>query len=209
MTNYDEALSLIEGIEAGAGSQQRKPFVIDSTSLSETLDIKQVDYNEVLKEFGIETAPEAENVQRAQVSVPKPEVAPKPEQAKPQVAPKPRAKPNPSYFKKDLEEAASKLSVIAKAGSEISNVVKEEREKAKTKGLVLPTLSINDQISDLEKISEGLKEQVFTKEQIDIIVLEANGLARLIAQGKQPNVPTDLAELRNRLLKEIIDEVGG
>jgi len=56
MTNYDEALSLIEGIEEGASSQQRKPFVIDSTSLSETFDIKQVDYNEVLKEFGIETA---------------------------------------------------------------------------------------------------------------------------------------------------------
>jgi len=202
MTNYDEVLSLIEGIEEGAGSQQRKSFVIDTASLSETLDIKQVDYNEVLKEFGIETAPEAESEQRAQMSVPKPE------QAKPQGAPKPRAKPNPSYFKKDLEEAASRLGVIAKAGSEISNVVKEEKEKAKTKGLVLPTLSINDQISDLEKISEGLKEQVFTKEQIDIIVLEANGLARLIAQGKQPTVPTDLAELRNRLLKEIIDEVG-
>ena len=208
MTNYDEALSLIEGIEEGASAQQRKPFVIDSTSLSETLDIKQVDYNEVLKEFGIETAPEAESMQRAQVSVQKPVVAPKPEQAK-QAAPKPRAKPNPSYFKKDLEEAASRLSVIAKAGSEISKVIKEEKEKAKTKGLVLPTLSINDQISDLEKISEGLKEHAFTKEQIDIIVLEANGLARLIAQGKQPNVPTDLAELRNRLLKEIIDEVGG
>jgi len=208
MTNYDEALSLIEGIEEGASSQQRKPFVIDSTSLSETFDIKQVDYNEVLKEFGIET-PEAESMQRAQVSVQKPGVAPKLEQAKPQAAPKPRAKPNPSYFKKDLEEAASRLSVIAKAGSEISNVIKEEKEKAKTKGLVLPTLSINDQISDLEKISEGLKEHAFTKEQIDIIVLEANGLARLIAQGKQPNVPTDLAELRNRLLKEIIDEVGG
>ena len=126
------------------------------------------------------------------------EEKPKPAAAKP-------VKPQRHIFEKELKEATEKLEKISKVSSEIEGEIAKQQEKKQVKGLVLPTLSINDQLSDLEKISEGLSEHVFDAEQLKIIKLEANGLARLIAEGKEASAPEDLAEMRNNLLKQVID----
>ncbi len=97
------------------------------------------------------------------------------------------------------------MEKIAKVSKDIEEAINKQREERMFKGLVLPKLSLSDQISDLEKIKEGLEERVFDEKHLKIIKLETEGLSKLIAQGRQPNAPTDLAELRNRLLKEVLD----
>ncbi len=154
---------------------------------------------------------------------PNPQLRPQPQpqlqsqpQAQPQQQPEHAAempkqmkpvKPRRHVFEKELNNAASRLEKIASVSKSVEKKIQERQEQKRLKGLILPTLSLSDQISDLEKINEGLKEGVFNAEQLKIIKLETSGLARLIAEGKQPNVPTDLAELRNKLLKQVIDVV--
>lgn len=49
-------------------------------------------------------------------------------------------------------------------------------QRVNTKELVLPNLSLADQIAELERIIEGLTENVFDKDHMDIVVLEVYGL---------------------------------
>ncbi len=203
MTTFEEAVNLIKGIEAQA--QESEEFTIDPNSLESTIEVKSVPYEQVMSQLGFAERHEAKEqkpkAEEAQVRVQKTEQVQ-------EVPVKVQRKPQAHVFEKELGQAASKLESIAKVNKSVERKLQEQKERKQMKGLVLPTLSINDQLSDLEKINEGLDEGVFNEEQLEIIRLEANGLARLIAEGKQANAPSDLAELRNRLLKEIIDKVG-
>jgi chaperonin cofactor prefoldin len=159
------------------------------------------------KPFAVQK-PQSQPKQAAEAEAAKPQIQPQPQAQAPAQAGKP-LKPRKQLFAQELKSATASLEKIAKVSKEIEEAVSKQKEEKKLKGLVLPTLSLSDQISDLEKIKEGLEERVFNEQQLEIIKLEANGLARLIAEGKQPNAPTDLAETRNSLLKEVIDMVGG
>jgi hypothetical protein len=73
--------------------------------------------------------------------------------------------------------------------------------------LVLPKLSLQDQINELEKISIGLAEGAFDDEQMAIINKEVGGLGRAEA------TPTDdfqknLLRIRNARLKEVSKKLG-
>jgi hypothetical protein len=67
---------------------------------------------------------------------------------------------------------------------ESTTPIKEVIEPPTDEHLVLPNLSIADQISELERIIEGIKEHVFDNEQIAIIKKEINGLSQMVEKGK-------------------------
>lgn len=194
--NYKEAISIIEQIEGE--KEEEREYMIDPSNIEPNLPVRTVSYKEVLAQLPLIKGVEkevAEEEQKVQQPV---APAPTPQKIKP-------IKPREVIFSKELSEAAARLSKITNI-SEVETKIKEAREKRMVKKLVLPTLSINDQISDLEKISEGLDEHVFSKEQLKIIKEEAQGLARLIAEGKQPTTPEDLVGLRNQLLRQVIEK---
>jgi hypothetical protein len=119
----------------------------------------------------------------------------------------------PTIQPKEREEiSASKeiAKIISSAGREFENKVAAEAVKIKKEKIILPTLSIQDQISDLEKMSEGIDENVFNEEQLDIIRLEAGGMDDRIKYEKQ--IPADefqksLVDLRNRRLQEVLSKL--
>ncbi|MEM0148520.1 MAG: hypothetical protein QXY10_02900 [Candidatus Micrarchaeaceae archaeon] len=83
----------------------------------------------------------------------------------------------------------------------------------KLEDLVLPNLSITDQISELERIIEGLKENVFDNEHLEIIKEEIYGLADEINRNMKKMKKEKVAvseydqaalELRNQRLNDAI-----
>ena len=82
----------------------------------------------------------------------------------------------------------------AAAGAEIADLTKEinaprikgfDIKKINESDLVLPNLSMADQISELEKILEGLKENVFDDKHIGVVIEELYGLADVTNQEKR------------------------
>ena len=57
--------------------------------------------------------------------------------------------------------------------------------KFNEKDLVLPKLSIADQISELERIIEGLKEQVFDENHKEVVLQEIYGLSVYIERSSK------------------------
>ncbi len=86
--------------------------------------------------------------------------------------------------------------------SEIKNIseIKIAKPSAKSNN-VLVTLSIQDQISELEKIIIGLNSGSFNKEQIHIVTQELNALSKAVqSQPAQGGIGQELADLRNSRL---------
>ncbi len=86
--------------------------------------------------------------------------------------------------------------------SEIKNIseIKIAKPSAKSNS-VLVTLSIQDQISELEKIIIGLNSGSFNKEQIRIVTQELNALSKALqTQPAQGGIGQELADLRNSRL---------
>ncbi len=118
--------------------------------------------------------------------------------------------PTPPPEHKEISAGKEIANIISDAGREFEKKVSEEALKLKREKLILPTLSIQDQISDLEKMSEGIDENVFNKEQLDIIKLEVEGMNNRLKYEKQP--PNDefqksLIALRNKRLQEVLDKL--
>ncbi len=78
----------------------------------------------------------------------------------------------------ELSALADRLSTIKAPFSALS------RKRINVKDLVLPSLSILDQVSELERIMEGLKENVFDSEHLDIVKQEVYGLEQVVAEGR-------------------------
>ncbi len=76
-------------------------------------------------------------------------------------------------------------AIASKLTSMKPNVPELKRRKVNIKDLVLPNLSIADQISELERIIEGLKEHVFDTEHIDIVTQEIYGLQQTVNDSKK------------------------
>ena len=82
----------------------------------------------------------------------------------------------------------------AAAGAEVADLTKEinvprikgfDIKRINESDLVLPNLSMADQISELEKILEGLKENVFDDKHIGVVIEELYGLADVTNQEKR------------------------
>ncbi|MFI5412351.1 MAG: hypothetical protein ACHQX1_00485 [Candidatus Micrarchaeales archaeon] len=129
-------------------------------------------------------------------------------QPKPQSAP-----PTPAEAAEDRKKnVVNELGSIAnKLTSSKPSLPELKRRKVNMKDLVLPNLSIADQISELERIIEGLKEHVFDSDHIDIVVQEVYGLQQAANEAKKKqkgkmsemsNLERSLWELRDERLQE-------
>jgi hypothetical protein len=108
------------------------------------------------------------------------------QQAGPTVVQPTEAQPPPTEVPKPVEKSREKHLMGAKRelGEAIGRLGEIEAEikmrNIKTTNLVLPNLSVPDQISELERIIEGLTEKVFDSDHLDVIKQEVNGLNRVV-----------------------------
>ncbi len=81
--------------------------------------------------------------------------------------------------KKELEELTRSLNVP-------KSIIKNARLKpVNEKDLVLPNLSINDQVAELERIVDGLKGNMFNGQDLDIVIQEVYGLSKVVDMEKK------------------------
>jgi Cu/Ag efflux protein CusF len=113
------------------------------------------------------------------------------------------------------EEIKKDLETIKKEIKSVSPKLKEVRLRhVKVKNLVLPSLSLSDQIAELQRIMEGINEGIFDKEHMEIVLEEVFGLYQVVEKAKKSlkkrNVQTGSLEqslwaLRDQRLNETIE----
>lgn len=135
------------------------------------------------------------------------------------IPPAARQQQAPAQQRPAAEQARPKKEEVKKAAEELHTIVpqtRETREAATPKqmpaqeenDLVLPRLTIPEQITELEKIALGLDRNVFNSEQLKVVKDEVEGLARSArgrdhAQGQQGA----LVALRDKKLKAALDRL--
>ncbi len=88
--------------------------------------------------------------------------------------------------------------------------VKMPNIRPKENANVLPRLSINDQVAELERIIEGLKENVFTADQLEVVRNELYGLRKFLQSGAKEKESDDpenaviFGILRDKRLEEAL-----
>ncbi|MDE1870191.1 MAG: hypothetical protein KGH71_04385 [Candidatus Micrarchaeota archaeon] len=81
---------------------------------------------------------------------------------------------------KEMLSAAKEIGgIVGGAGKELGGMIQEGIAKAKAKKLILPNLSVQDQIHELEGISDGIDQKVFDAEQLGIIRQEIDGIKEI------------------------------
>ncbi|MGC8479739.1 MAG: hypothetical protein ACP5M9_03685 [Candidatus Micrarchaeia archaeon] len=115
-----------------------------------------------------------------------------------------------SFLEDILKDAEKELQgTISEIGKNVITDIKDMNIGASKKNtLILVNLSTDDQINELEKISIGLDQKVFTEEQIKIIKEETNGLYNYIKTitKKGISIGGD-GEIRNQRLEEVIKKL--
>ncbi|MCW6159859.1 MAG: hypothetical protein LVQ95_02090 [Candidatus Micrarchaeales archaeon] len=124
--------------------------------------------------------------------------------------PQPPGRPSAEAVQRHKENILKELGAVAKKfGGAKQPAVK--KKKVKIEELVLPNLSLADQISELERIIEGLKENVFDQEHLAVITDEMRGLRQVAVdetksrrREKLNPLEQSLWDLRNQRLTDAI-----
>ncbi|MGC8710363.1 MAG: hypothetical protein ACP5RF_02015 [Candidatus Micrarchaeia archaeon] len=185
--DYAKAAEIIEGIQKSTHGIE----INLKDAISNRLDIE---------EYGYEKAADMLGKAELKVEAQRPLV----QQAVPQF------NKEPGVEKEVLEATKEIKDIVGSAGREFEKTVKKEVKNIKGGKLILPSLSLQDQISDLEKMSEGIDEHVFTDDQINMIRYEVNGLSDKIKFEKVPSndeFQMSLIALRNQKLAEVLKKV--
>ncbi|MDE1854781.1 MAG: hypothetical protein KGH57_00460 [Candidatus Micrarchaeota archaeon] len=187
--SYEKMAEQIDSIEASRSEAETSIDV--NEVLANRLSIKKISYNEADRLL--------EGV-KATAAVPQQASQPSPQPRQQPQAPK-------RELKKETKAAAGSLrSMIGGAGKEFSESVSAKVEEAEEAKLAMPKLSLQDQVSELEKIEEGIDEKVFDREQIGIIGEEVRGLSKIAAREDTSRMSEEQRELvlmRNQRIKEI------
>lgn len=123
----------------------------------------------------------------------------------------PRAQPRAQATQREAAgemagAAASLKSMVGGVEKEFTEGISRKIEEAKQANLVMPKLSVQDQLSDLDKIKEGIEEGVFGREQMKIIIDELRGMSQIASREDTSAMSADQRELvlmRNQRIKEI------
>jgi len=183
---------MAELVDSAEASFKGAEATIDiSEVFANRLAVKKVAYSEVGTVLErVRARPEAQPAPQPNVQQPKPQV---------QV-------PKRETSKEMAGAAVSLRGIVAGVEKEFAESVARKIEKAEEAKLIMPKLSLQDQLSDLEKIREGLEENVFDKEQLKIIKEEINGMSRISSREDVSKMSEDQRELvlmRNQRIKEI------
>ncbi len=205
--DYQKAVSLVDTIDTSHGPESAQ---IDMSDVfANRLQLKKLSYADVGQliergEKGTAYKPEAAQApQPAQQA----HAQPAPQRPQPQPQPQPAPRVPKHELSKDMNGAAERLrSMVGGAGKEFATDVSTKIEEAKEANLVLPKLSLQDQISDLDKMKEGIDEHVFDAEQLHIIEEEVDGMERISTRESKSTLNDEQRELvimRNQRLKEL------
>ncbi len=192
-SDYESAASLVDSMEASNVGEQATIDVGDV--FANRLEVKTLKYAEADRIL------ERGEVRRTET------VPAAPQQPRPQAQAQVQVRVPKREVTRETVSAASRLrSMVGGAGKELAESVSTKMEQAKEAELVMPKLSVQDQLSDLEKIKEGLNENVFNDEQLGIIVDEIKGMSQISAREDTSRMSADQRELvlmRNQRIKEI------
>ena len=136
--------------------------------------------------------------------------------AQPKIAPQPSAKLQQTsktttkrpIFGESARSQSEKNDVARQLESGLADKAKfVPKIKESDDDLVMPSLSLQDQISELEKISMGLDRSAFNDEQMAIITKEIVGV-RKTSVTPVDDFQRNLLEIRNIRLKEVYAKLG-
>ncbi len=152
--------------------------------------------------------PDQQAVIKPEAKVPKPKLLiqwPKqaPQKPKPAAAPRPQSKP--------LEQSAAQELQKVVIASKITPSPAAEEVYVPSNKLVLPTLSLTDQVAELDKIIKNLKASNFDSGQMAIVKEEVAGLSKMAQQqsaGPAEGLDKDLMELRRNRITEALSLMG-
>ena len=199
MSTYEESVKAIEEIEASADAE-RKDGELDisiSGAIKNRIPVAAVDYS---KAIGVVSS--IENLEK--VTAPRPAAEETGRLNAPSIgregAAEIRAGKSDAGTWRAAQNIRSAVMGIEKlAGRDIERISSRFRKRG-----VLANLSLNDQISELEKISEGIDSGVFTKEQLDTIRDEVNKLYAASKGGAENDAAKGpLISLRDRRLNDV------
>ena len=200
--DYNESVSLIDSIQSK--DTEVRTVVADIYDLGDEISIKEY--------LGVESVELVSGIEK------QPEAAKAPEEAAKPVVQRQKetaVRRMPNVLNKITEkkkEVARELEEMIKAQTK-AKVPEPEKVKGapapQKEALVLPGLSLQDQVRELEKIELGLDQGVFEGIQLEIIKREVAGLKE--AAGNI--VPADdfqknLVQIRNSRLSEVSKRLG-
>jgi len=108
---------------------------------------------------------------------------------------------------REMISAAREIGgIVGGAGKELEGMIQESIAKAKAKKLILPNLSVQDQIHELEGISDGIDQKVFDSEQLKIIRQEIDGIKEIGKALKGVEIEAsqrEMVALRDKLVADV------
>ncbi len=116
----------------------------------------------------------------------------------------------PSAFESLVKDAEKELgTAVSNIGKEVITDIKDISIPSVRKNkLILVYLSTEDQISELEKISLGIDQNVFSKDQLEIINEEVTGLRGYVSSMTRKGFENSGdSQIRNQRLDEVIKKL--
>lgn len=205
---YDELIKVVDDVERNATPVERN--LIDLTLISSSQTEYQKPGFAQLLELAMKIESHTQKVESksesARTLLQLQSVSRAPQRTQTLMVQQPE-RPHPAEtVKKEISAFADRLETEQPLTTTSSNLKVDDDE------LVLPKLSVSDQISELERIVEGINQHVFDKQHLQIIKNEAYGLNRIVVNMEKGNdylsklseVDRSLASLRDQLLLEVI-----
>lgn len=191
--DYGKAVEILESIEAEKG-EEKQVLIKASDALASEISLKSYDYDKALATIG-------------EGFFVKPEVVPTPVVPQPPiVTQKPKSEAVAMETAREMKQMAGPAA-RGFEGVKSKEVTPPGREK-----LILPTLSLQDQVHELEGINEGLGLNAFDDDHLRVVRYEISGLSNLV-KGERTTTTDDfqrsLIELRNRRLSEVSGRLKG
>lgn len=194
--DYNECVSLINSTEAK--DREIRSVVADIYELGPEVQIREYEPKEAAGL--VEMISRLEVIQAAQQKVP--QQAEKPVQPGTAVDMTPYIGELKGKISDERKAIAKELESALSAADRFITRPKKQEGK-----LVLPTLSLQDQIGELERISAGFDIRAFSGEQIAIIKNEVNGL-RKVKVTANDDFQKNLLAMRDARLKEVAAKLG-
>ena len=116
-----------------------------------------------------------------------------------------------SLMGEERKKAARVLGGIVKSiGKEFEQTVSRKTEQAGDETLMMPKLSLSDQIHDLKMIDEGLDQGIFDANYLEVINAEISNLYSVVVSEKPESTnqdQTDLRRIRDSLCKSAYNKL--
>jgi hypothetical protein len=203
--SFQELLSEIPSSLFAAPLPKQKKSLIPQIAKTQTQQPQRQPPQELIAQR-IEPGQQAAAKPEPKAPPPKPLISwPKQAPQKPQPAAAPRPQPKP------LEQSAAEELQKVVTASRITTSAPAEEVYVPSSKLVLPTLSLTDQVAELDKIIKNLKASSFDGDQMAIVKEEVVGLSKMAQQksvAPAEGLDKDLMELRRTRISEALSLMG-